>query len=114
MSINSPLLTKIPSAARVRSLVYCGVATGISALGAIAFLVGAFWYSITAVIGYAKYTSPAFILICYCDFAMLSGLGLSIAAKVINRKMSWATANIIYISILTVIFGLTTWGMANI
>lgn len=93
-----------------RTHIICGLATGVSTMCFIGNPVVCVLWFLSIAQRIPSYISLTYFLIILCAVGAVGSLAASIVAKVLDKESRWAIANIIYISIVTVIGGLLTAG----
>ena len=92
-----------------RSMIMCGIATGMSCMFFAVLPVSILMYVIAMLEKTREYINQSiFILIC-SGIAIVGSLAVSIVAKVKYRKSRWAVTNIVFISINLIFSALSTW-----
>ena len=95
---------------KLRTLIICGLALGISIMCFIAHPVALFLYFISVIERTSSYILHSTIMIVVCALGALGSLAASIVAKVLDKTNRWPIINIVFISIVTVIRILLSWG----
>ena len=94
----------------LRTLMICGIALGISIMCFIGHPFALFLWFISVIERTSSYIIQSTIMIVVCAVGALGSLAASIVAKVLDKTNRWPIVNIIFISIVTVIRILLSWG----
>jgi len=95
---------------KLRTLIICGLALGVSIMCFIGHPVALFLWFISVIERTSSYIIQSTVLIVVCALGALGSLAASIVAKVLDKTNRWPIINIVFISIVTVIKVLLSWG----
>jgi len=95
---------------KLRTLIICGLALGVSIMCFIGHPVALFLWFISVIERTSSYIIQSTVLIVVCAVGALGSLAASIVAKVLDKTNRWPIINIVFISIVTVIKVLLSWG----